>query len=62
MATLSTRLALLEDKHAAKMPMLPALVVMPNQNPDAERAQFITKHGRAPVHVLVISRASAQVK
>ena len=62
MATLSARLDLLEVKHAAKIPMLPALVLMSNQDPDAERAQFIAKHGRAPVHVLVIRRVSAQVK
>ena len=62
MATLSARLALLEDRHAAKMPMLPALVVMPNQDHDAERAQFIARHSRAPVHVLVIRRVSARVK
>ena len=62
MTTLSARLALLEDKHAAKMPMLPALVLMSNKDHDAERAQFIAKHGRPPEHVLVIRRVSAQVK
>ena len=62
MATLSAGLALLEDKRAAKMPMLPALVLMPNQDYDAERVQFIATHGRVPVHVLIIRRASAQVK
>ena len=62
MATLSARLDLLEDKQAAKMPMLPALVLMLNQDHDAERAQFIATHGRAPVHILLIRRASAQVK
>ena len=62
MATLSARLDLLEDEHAAKIPMLPALVLMSNQDPDAERAQFIAKHGRPPEHVLIIRRASAQVK
>lgn len=61
MATLSARLALLEDKQAAKMPMLPAMVVMPNQDHDAERAQFLARHGRPPVHVLNIRRVSARI-
>ena len=62
MATLSARLTLLEDKQAEKMPMLPSMVVMPNQDHDAERAQFVAKHGRPPAQVLIIRRVSARIK
>ena len=34
--------------------LLPAMVVMPNKDHDAPRAQFFAKHGRPPVHVLSI--------
>ena len=62
MATMKARLALLEDKQTAKMPMLPAMVVMPNQDHDAARAQFFAKHGRLPVHVLSIRRVWTRKK
>ena len=61
-AALIRRLAALEDAHAAKLPMLPALVVIGENNLEAKRAEFIATHGRPPVHILSIRRVSARTE
>ena len=61
MTRLHARLAVLEGKHASRLPMLPALVLMPSQNHDAAHAQFCAAHGRPPELVLIIKRACAQM-
>ena len=53
--THKTRLTALEQAHAANLPLLPALVVWPDKDPEAERAAFTAKHGRAPDVVLIIT-------
>jgi hypothetical protein len=58
---LHARMAVLEGKHAALLPMLPALVLMSSENHDAAHAQFSATHDKPPELVLIIKRASAQV-
>ena len=60
-AALIRRLAALEDAHAAKLPMLPALVVIGENNVEANRAEFIATHGRPPEFELVIKLACARL-
>lgn len=47
--------------HADRLPLLPALVVWPDQDAAAERAAFTARHGRAPEVVLVITVEDASV-
>jgi hypothetical protein len=60
-AALIRRLAALEDAHAAKLPMLPALVVIGENNLEANRAEFIATHSRPPELTFVIKRACARL-
>ena len=60
-AGLIRRLAALEDVRAAKLPMLPALVVIGENDLEAKRAEFIATHGRPPELELVIKRACARL-
>lgn len=47
--------------HADRLPLLPALLVWPDQDADAERAAFAARHGRAPEVVLVITVEDASI-
>ena len=48
MATLNARLQALEAAHAPPLLPLPALVIHPGQDAQAERAAFMALHGRPP--------------
>lgn len=57
MATLNARLQALEAAHAPPLLPLPALVIHPGQDAQAERAAYIAAHCRAPeftIEVLLV--------
>ena len=58
-AGLLRRLAAIEQRQRDSLPQLPALVVIGENNLEAERAEFIATHGRPPELELVIKIASA---
>ncbi len=59
-AALHRRLLVLETADKAPLPPLPALVVYPGQDAQAERAAFIALHGRAPKISLVVKLVQPQ--
>lgn len=58
-AGLLRRLAAIEQRQRDSLPQLPALVVIGENNLEAERAAFIATHGRPPELELVIKIAPA---
>ena len=58
-AGLLRRLAAIEQRQRDSLPQLPALVVIGENNIEAERAEFIATHGRPPELELVIKIAPA---
>jgi hypothetical protein len=58
-AGLLRRLAAIEQRQRDSLPQLPALVVIGENNLEAERAEFIATHGRPPELELVIKIAPA---
>ena len=58
-AGLLRRLAAIEQRQRDSLPQLPALVVIGENNLEAERAEFIATHGRPPELELVIKVAPA---
>lgn len=60
MARLEARVLALETASKAPLPPLPALVIHPGQDAQAERAAFIALHGRAPEISLVVKLVQPQ--
>ena len=58
-AGLLRRLAAIEQRQRDSLPQLPALVVIGENNIEANRAEFIATHGRPPELELVIKIAPA---
>ena len=60
MATLNARLQALEAAHAPPLLPLPALVIHPGQDAQAERAAYVAAHGRAPEFTVEVLFAPPQ--